>query len=180
MHVRMRRGTAMIAIASLVVAGAAGVTQTQQQAPAARAAAGSNVDWPITGGNSDNTHYSSLAQITKANVSKLGVAWTASEGNNLSEFETVPVVVNGVMYYTTNSDQVRAVNAATGAAQVAVHAEGRLLQVGCRWWRGTSDQPRRHGREWDSLSDYLRRTPDRLAGLHGRSALDEQYCKSGR
>src|SRR5581483_4485335 len=29
-------------------------------------------------------------------------------------FENMPVVVKGVMYYTTNVDQVRAVNAATG------------------------------------------------------------------
>ena len=104
----------MVAIASLVAAGAAGASRAQQSAPAAIAAGGANVDWAITGGNNDNTHYSPLTQVTKANVSTLGVAWTASEGNNLSEFETVPVVVNGVMYYTTNSDQVRAVDAATG------------------------------------------------------------------
>ena len=34
------------------------------------------------------------------------------------------MVVNGVMYFTTNTDQVRAVDAATGKLLLAVHAEG--------------------------------------------------------
>jgi len=55
-----------------------------------------------------------LSQINTGNVGKIGLAWSASEGNNLVAFETDPVVVNSVMYYTTNANQVRAVNAATG------------------------------------------------------------------
>jgi PQQ-dependent dehydrogenase (methanol/ethanol family) len=77
-------------------------------------ASGANVDWPVWGGTSDNTHYSPLTQINASNVKQLGVAWTQQEGKYLSIFENDPVVVNGVLYYTTNLDQVRAVKAATG------------------------------------------------------------------
>jgi PQQ-dependent dehydrogenase (methanol/ethanol family) len=73
-----------------------------------------NVDWPWWGNTTDNTRYSTLTQISTKTVGTLGLAWTAQEGGSLSAWETDPVVVNGVLYYTTNTDQVRAVNAATG------------------------------------------------------------------
>ena len=79
------------------------------------ASAGATVDWPLFGNTTDNTRFSSLSQINDQNVSQLGLAWTQSQGPKLSSFETDPVVVNGVLYYTTNLDQVRAVNAATGS-----------------------------------------------------------------
>jgi len=82
--------------------------------PRQASAAGANVDWPLWGNNSDNNRYSTLTQINKSNLSQLGVAWSQSEGKNLTTFETVPLVVGGVMYYTTNSNVVRAVDAATG------------------------------------------------------------------
>ncbi len=74
-----------------------------------------NVDWPRFGNTPDNTRFSPLTQITSDNVSQLGLAWSQPEGPNMATFETDPLVVNGIMYYTTNADQVRAVNAATGA-----------------------------------------------------------------
>jgi PQQ-dependent dehydrogenase (methanol/ethanol family) len=116
MHWNHRRGAALGAVAALIVAGSAGARLSQPVAStnAAATAAGGNVDWSIAGGDSDNSHYSPLAQINTSNVSKLGIAWTQQEGPNLSVFENYPVVVHGVMYYTTNTDQVRAVNAATG------------------------------------------------------------------
>jgi quinohemoprotein ethanol dehydrogenase len=81
---------------------------------AAPATSGANVDWPLFGNTSDNTRFSTLSQVNAGNVSKLGVAWTMSEGANLATWETMPVVVGGVMYFTTNVDQVLAVDAATG------------------------------------------------------------------
>lgn len=100
-------------IALLMGGSAAGVTSHVAAQPQAAASSG-NAGWSVFGGNTDHTRYSTLTQINASNVSKLGVAWTASEGKNLTEFETTPVVVNGVMYYTTGVDQVRAVNPATG------------------------------------------------------------------
>ncbi|MDB5059010.1 MAG: putative pyrrolo-quinoline quinone, partial [Chloroflexi bacterium] len=113
MHPMVRRGVALGVIATLLIAGSAGAGAVRQAAARSTAASGA-VDWPGFGNTSDNTRYSPLTQINTGNVGKLGLAWTAQEGANLSALETDPVVVNGVMYYTTNVDQVRAVNAATG------------------------------------------------------------------
>jgi len=82
--------------------------------PGKTLAAGPSVDWPRFGNNTNNNRFSSLTQINAGNVRRLGIAWTMQEGRNLSLFETDPVVVNGTMYFTTNTDQVVAVNAATG------------------------------------------------------------------
>jgi alcohol dehydrogenase (cytochrome c) len=84
----------------------------------AQAAAGQpatqNSDWPHFGNTTDQTRYSTLNQITTANVSKLGIAWTIQQGAHQVQWETDPVVVGGVMYLTTNTDQVIALDAATG------------------------------------------------------------------
>ena len=109
-----RRGAATAAALSLVVAGSANATVLHQAAQQQKAAASAGTDWPLFGNTVGNTRYSSLAQINASNVGKLGIAWTQAEGNKLVTDETDPVVVNGIMYYTTNADQVRAVNAATG------------------------------------------------------------------
>src|SRR5438874_2067871 len=37
-------------------------------------------DWPVYGGNSQNTHYSPLTQINKSNVKRLEVAWSYDTG----------------------------------------------------------------------------------------------------
>jgi PQQ-dependent dehydrogenase (methanol/ethanol family) len=78
------------------------------------AASALNVDWPRFGNTTDNWRFSPLTQINTSNVSKLGVAWTMQEGNQIPGWETDPIVVHGVMYVTTGTDQVIAVDAATG------------------------------------------------------------------
>lgn len=109
------RGAAVGLIASIVLTGATQAGPSRAAGSRTAATAAANVDWPLFGNNTDNTRYSPLAQITPANVSSLGYAWTQSQGANLTTLETDPIVVGGVLYYTTNTDQVRAVDAATGA-----------------------------------------------------------------
>jgi len=72
-------------------------------------------DWPINGGPG-NARFSPLAQITKDNVTQLEVAWTYESGDHFtaSEMQSNPVVVDGVLYVTTPTMQVVAVNAVTG------------------------------------------------------------------
>ena len=54
-------------------------------------------DWPIYGGSYNNQRYSSLKEITPANARNLQGKWMYHvEG--LQGLESVPVVVNGVMY----------------------------------------------------------------------------------
>ena len=57
-------------------------------------------EWLTYGGAYNNQRYSSLAQITRENVSTLTPAWVYQTG--LAEsFETTPVVAGNVMYLTT-------------------------------------------------------------------------------
>ncbi|MDB5057974.1 MAG: Pyrrolo-quinoline quinone [Chloroflexi bacterium] len=102
-------------VLSILLAGSISAkTVTQVAAHTNAAASGANADWAVFGGNTDNNRYSPLNVINTSNASQLGLAWTAQEGPNLNTFESVPVVINGVMYYTTSTNQVRAVDAATG------------------------------------------------------------------
>ncbi len=68
------------------------------------------------GGNDDHTHYTTLSQISPANVKKLKVAWTYATHDefNGSEMQSNPVVIDGVLYATTPKLQVFALDAATG------------------------------------------------------------------
>jgi quinoprotein glucose dehydrogenase len=75
-----------------------------------------SVDWPVYGGSDDHTHYSTLDQISPANVRRLKVAWTYETHDEFkgSEMQANPVVVDGVLYATTPKVQVFALDAATG------------------------------------------------------------------
>ena len=72
-------------------------------------------DWPMHGGV-DNIRYSRLTQINRQNVSRLQVAWTYDSHDSFkgSEMQSNPVVVDGVLYVTTPTMKVVALNAATG------------------------------------------------------------------
>ena len=73
------------------------------------------VEWPINGGPG-NIRYSPLTQITPANVSQLQVAWTYDSHDAFpgSEMQSNPIVVDGVLYVTTPTMKVVAVDAGTG------------------------------------------------------------------
>lgn len=75
-----------------------------------------NVDWPVYQGSDDKTHYTTLSQISPANVSTLKVAWTydtkdAFEG---SEMQSNAVVIGGVLYAMSPKQRAFALDAATG------------------------------------------------------------------
>jgi quinoprotein glucose dehydrogenase len=74
-----------------------------------------DVEWPVNGGP-DNIRYTQLSQITPANVSQLRVAWTydARDAFDGSEMQSNPIVVGGVLYATTPTMNVVALDAATG------------------------------------------------------------------
>lgn len=84
--------------------------------PVVATAQGRNVDWAVYGGTSDNTHYTTLNQITPANVSKLQVAWTYEthdEGRG-TEMQANPIIIDGIMYAESPVQKIFALNAATG------------------------------------------------------------------
>src|SRR5438034_7358339 len=71
--------------------------------------------WPVNGGL-DNIRHSSLAQITRDNVPRLTAAWTYDSHDAFkgSEMQSNPVVADGVLYVTTPTLKVAAVDARTG------------------------------------------------------------------
>ena len=67
-------------------------------------------------GGEGNARYSTLDQITKENVRQLQVAWTYESGDHFeaSEMQSNPVVVDGLLYVTTPTLKVVAIDAVTG------------------------------------------------------------------
>jgi len=74
-------------------------------------------DWPQHGRDFGGTRYAPLSQINRENVSQLTAAWTfrtgelehirpgSSLGGKMA-FEATPLVVDGVMYFSTASARV--------------------------------------------------------------------------
>ena len=74
---------------------------------------GQRRDWPVYGGDAENTHFSRLGQINRQNVKRLRVAWKfdTQESGGL---QTSPLIVGNVLYGLTPSQKVFALDAATG------------------------------------------------------------------
>ncbi|MEO8679128.1 MAG: pyrroloquinoline quinone-dependent dehydrogenase [Vicinamibacterales bacterium] len=95
--------------------------------------AGAN--WFSYGGDPGGTRYSSLKQITKANVGQLKEVWRF-ETPDAGRLQTTPLVVNGTMYVVTPRQKVIALDAATGKQKwtfdsgVSTTAASR----GLTWW----------------------------------------------
>lgn len=73
----------------------------------------SGASWSAYNGNLDGDHYSRLAQIDRANVQQLKVAWTFDTGEK-GGIQTNPLIVGDTLYAFTPSLQVIALDAATG------------------------------------------------------------------
>jgi quinoprotein glucose dehydrogenase len=86
--------------------------------PACAAALGLAADtgWPINGGPG-NIRYSRLTQIGRDNVSRLQIAWTYDSHDAFkgSEMQSNPIVADGVLYATTPTLKVVALDAESGA-----------------------------------------------------------------
>jgi quinoprotein glucose dehydrogenase len=94
----------------------------------AGAAAGSRAadedagQWPVYGGAPGGGHYTSLAQITAANVGRLREAWVyrtgdfsrGAPGHRATTFEATPILVHGTLYFCTPYNRVIALQAETG------------------------------------------------------------------
>ena len=75
-------------------------------------------DWPTYLGDKGVRHYSLLDQMTKENVGNLQLAWVFDGGeasvDNRSMIQCNPLVIDGILYGTTATLKVIALNAATG------------------------------------------------------------------
>ena len=81
-------------------------------------------DWRFYGADSGGTRFSPLEQINRENVALLKRAWTYHTGevnrenetdrHQVAPFETTPLVVDGILYLSTPSNRVIALDAETG------------------------------------------------------------------
>ncbi|MCC6201519.1 MAG: PQQ-binding-like beta-propeller repeat protein [Gammaproteobacteria bacterium] len=72
-------------------------------------------DWPSYGGTTHAWRYSALDRVNRTNVRSLAPAWIFQTGEYNDALQATPIVIDGVMYLSTNQTQVFALNAATGA-----------------------------------------------------------------
>ncbi|MGB2644673.1 MAG: PQQ-binding-like beta-propeller repeat protein [Candidatus Acidiferrum sp.] len=98
-------------------------------------------DWPAYGGAPDDAHYSSLAQINRANVKELQVAWSFDTGE-VGGLETSPLIVNGVLYGITPTQKVFALDAATGKVLWKFDSgiTGAQPDRGLAYWQNEKDK----------------------------------------
>jgi alcohol dehydrogenase (cytochrome c) len=71
-------------------------------------------DWPSYGGTHAALRYSALDQINTANVQRLAPAWMFQTGDTESGLQSTPIVVDGVLYLSSASNWVFALDGATG------------------------------------------------------------------
>jgi len=103
--------------------------------------------WRQFGGGPNNTHYSTLDQINRANVAGLKVAWTYDTGDAFpgSEMQCNPIIIGRVLYATTPKLRVIALDAATGALRWSFDPNeggkplGKMRNRGLMYWEGGAD-----------------------------------------
>ena len=134
---RILPSVAMIALAASVAFPAAALAEAASAPdPDLRMPAGK--EWLTSGGDWNNSRYSTLTQITRANVKTLKGAWAVHLGSGLGakySLEVTPIVKDGVMYVGTGNDDVFALDAATGAL-IWEHKSGldqNISTVCCGW-----------------------------------------------
>ena len=83
-------------------------------APLAAADGATGPDWPSYGGTYSAWRYSTLDQINRDNVRRLSPVWVFQTGDYENGLQSTPIVIDGVMYLSTSSNWVFALEAATG------------------------------------------------------------------
>jgi glucose dehydrogenase len=92
---------------------AGGATRPAAPAPGIGAAVNAR-DWPSVGNDPGGGKYSSLSQITPANVTQLTKAWTYDTGAPAAGYTITPIVVSNVMYLPVQGSVIVALQADSG------------------------------------------------------------------
>jgi quinoprotein glucose dehydrogenase len=113
-------------------------------------------EWRAYGNDPGGMRYSSLNQINRGNVTQLQRAWTyhtgemalglVKPGSRVASFQSTPLVVDGVLYLSTPSNRVMAVDAETGAEiwqfdpQAGTGKRRFQSHRGVAYWEGPSSR----------------------------------------
>ncbi len=109
------RNMKAIAASFVLAAGATAAAQCfAQPVDTARIEAGTPGDWLTYHGTYRSWHYSPLDQVNASNVKDLQVAWIHVPGKSTRGLQSMPLAVNGVLYYTGSYSRVFALDGATG------------------------------------------------------------------
>ncbi|MGI9519508.1 MAG: pyrroloquinoline quinone-dependent dehydrogenase [Pirellulaceae bacterium] len=139
-------------------------------------------DWPGIGNDPGCMRYSTLDQINRTNVAQLKPAWTYRTGEGDRTNECTPLIIDGVMYITTNHLRCVALDAATGAELWSFDpfADGRERKLlasggvnrGCTYW--SDGQPEGERRILHGIADGRLFSIDARTGL-----LDPDFGTDG-
>src|SRR6516165_1255380 len=110
-----KQSSCFVLLASVAAAATlAALPARAQTVDTARIEGGGQNDWLTYHGSYKSYHYSPLAQINSNNVSNLNVAWIHIPGRSTRGLQSMPLVADGVLYYTGSYSRVFALNGATG------------------------------------------------------------------
>ncbi len=137
---------AMTALASAILmltACGSSEPQTQGTATPAQGAAttGAYTTWRQYQGGGHSTQYTGLDQINRSNVHTLEVAWTFPLGQGTNTFN--PIIIDDVLYTRGPSNNVLALNAATGEELWRAPAGGNMGARGFNYWESEDGSDRR-------------------------------------
>ena len=135
-------------------------------------------DWPVYLGDKGASHFSTLNQITPANVPELKVAWQWSAGDarpDTSQIQCNPLMIDGVLYVTTAQMKLVALEAATGRELwhfTPIEANG--VNRGLAYWAEGDDHRILYGNaQWLQAIDARTGRLIESFGDHGRVDLSE-------
>src|SRR5215475_12213388 len=77
-----------------------------QSVDTARIENGGQNDWLTYHGTYKSYHYSPLSQINTSNVGNLDIAWIHIPGRSTRGLQSMPLVADGVLYYTGSYSRV--------------------------------------------------------------------------
>ena len=150
----------------------AGTASLAQPVDTARIAAGSPNDWLTYHGAYNGWNYSGLDQINPSNVKDLAVAWIHVPGRSTRGLQSVPLVADGVLYYTGSYSRVFALEWRHRRGDLVV-LPGTRRHAG-----GASDalavQPRRRARPGQGVRRHGGRTADRARHEDRQGRLGHQ------
>ena len=135
-----------------------------------------SIDWPYWGADPAQSKYSAAAQITRANVGNLELAWRWENGEKaIPEFEmrpgglsSTPIMIDDVLYISTGYHRVIALDAETGKQIWAFDPQDLR--------RGTA----RRGHGPPSRRDVLARRRRRRILIAARNQLFAVNAKTGQ
>lgn len=101
-------------LAAVTLAVLATLTAPSLSAQTSFVAGATGADWPSYGGTTAAWRYSGLDQVNRGNVAQLRPAWLFQTGDYGDGLTSTPIVIDGVMYLSTKSNWIYALDAATG------------------------------------------------------------------